>query len=83
MNYRAEIEEIKYLLYTRQITYYQAKEKAQPIIDEMNIKGKEIAKKYLIPKLFKKYKTSLDGISVVEVEERMEEYGKNIIEKKI
>ena len=31
---------------TGQITYYQAKEKAQPIIDEMNIKGKEIAKKY-------------------------------------
>ena len=46
MNYRAKIDEIKYLLYTRQITYYQAKEKAQPIIDEMNIKGKEIAKKY-------------------------------------
>ena len=35
-----------------------------------------------VDKLFKKYKTSLDGISVVEVEERMEEYGKNIIEIK-
>ena len=32
--------------------------------------------------MFKKYKTSLDGISVVDVEERMEEYGKNIIEIK-
>ena len=35
-----------------------------------------------VDKLLKKYKTSLDGISVVEVEERMEEYGKNIIEIK-
>ena len=33
-------------------------------------------------KLFKKYKTSLNGISITEVEERMEEYGKNIIEIK-
>lgn len=46
MNYRAEIENIKYLLMTGQITYYEAKDKAQPVIDEMNIKGKEIAKKY-------------------------------------
>ena len=38
--------------------------------------------KLSVDKLFKKYKTSLDGISVVEVEERMEEYGKNIIEIK-
>ena len=35
-----------------------------------------------VDKLLKKYKTSLNGISVVEVEERMEEYGKNIIEIK-
>jgi hypothetical protein len=46
MNYRAELELIKYSFMTGQITYGEAKEKAQPIIDEMNIKGKEIAKKY-------------------------------------
>ena len=46
MNDRAELELIKYSFITGQITYYEAKEKAQPIIDEMNIKGKEIAKKY-------------------------------------
>ena len=33
-------------------------------------------------KLFEKYKTSTKGISVVEVDERTEEYGKNIIEIK-
>ena len=32
--------------------------------------------------LLKKYKTSMEGISVVEVEDRLEEYGKNIIELK-
>ena len=32
--------------------------------------------------LFEKYKTSTKGISVVEVDERIEEYGKNIIEIK-
>ena len=46
MNYRAELELIKYSFMTGQLTYHEAKEKAQPIIDEMNIKGKEIAKKY-------------------------------------
>lgn len=44
--YRLKLEEIKLLLTTGQITYHQAKEKAQPIINEMNIKGKEIAKKH-------------------------------------
>ena len=46
INYRMKLKEIKFLFMTGQITYYQAKEIAQPIIDEMNIKGKEIAKKY-------------------------------------
>ena len=46
MNYRAELELIKYAFMTRQITYEEAKQKAQPIIDEMNIIGKQIAKKY-------------------------------------
>ena len=35
-----------------------------------------------IDKLLKKYNTSLDGISKTEVEERIEQYGKNIIEIK-
>lgn len=46
IDYRLRLDEIKFLFMTGQINYYQAKEKAQPIIDEMNIKGKEIAKKY-------------------------------------
>lgn len=46
IDYRIMLDEIKFQFMTGQITYYQAKEKAQPIIDEMNIKGKEIAKKY-------------------------------------
>ena len=33
-------------------------------------------------KLMEKYRTSIEGISVVDVEERIEEYGKNIIEVK-
>ena len=33
-------------------------------------------------KLMEKYRTSIEGISVVEVDERIEEYGKNIIEVK-
>ena len=35
-----------------------------------------------LDKLLKKYKTSIEGISVVEVDDRLEEYGKNIIELK-
>ncbi len=46
IDYRMKLDEIKFLFMTGQMTYYQAKEKAQPIIDEMNIKGKEISKKY-------------------------------------
>ena len=46
MNYKKILKEIKYKMQIGVITYYQAKEEAQPIIDEMNIKGKEIAKKY-------------------------------------
>lgn len=46
VDYRLKLAEIKLLFTTGQITYHQAKEKAQPIIDEMNSKGKEIAKKY-------------------------------------
>lgn len=33
-------------------------------------------------KILKKYKTSMEGISVVEVDDRLEEYGKNIIDIK-
>ena len=35
-----------------------------------------------ISELLKKYNTSLEGISIVEVDDRIEEYGKNIIEIK-
>ena len=35
-----------------------------------------------IDSLFEKYKTSYEGISVVEVDDRIEEYGKNIVEIK-
>ena len=35
-----------------------------------------------VDKLFEKYNTSLEGVSVVDVDDRLEEYGKNIIEIK-
>ena len=35
-----------------------------------------------LDKLLKKYKTTMDGISVVEVDDRIEKYGKNIIDLK-
>ena len=38
--------------------------------------------KLKLEKLFKKYETSLDGISVVNIDEKIEKYGKNIIELK-
>lgn len=46
MNYRNCIEKIKLELLTGKITYDEAKIKLQPIIIEMNKKGKEIAKKF-------------------------------------
>ena len=38
--------------------------------------------KVKVSDLFKKYETSLSGISVVDVDERLDEYGKNVIEIK-
>ena len=38
--------------------------------------------KLKLDKLYKKYETSKDGISVVEIEERIDKYGKNIIDVK-
>ena len=38
--------------------------------------------KIKLEKLFKKYNTSMDGISVIEVDDRIEKYGKNIIDLK-
>ena len=35
-----------------------------------------------LDKLLKNYNTSLEGISIVEVDDRIEEYGKNIIDIK-
>ena len=46
MRYRQKIEEVKYKLHFGLITYEQAKIELEPVILEMNIKGKEIAKKY-------------------------------------
>lgn len=43
---RQAIEEIKRAYTLGEITREEAKEKAQPIIDRINAKGKEIAKKY-------------------------------------
>ena len=38
--------------------------------------------KLKVEELFKEYKTSYEGLSVVEIEDRVEEYGKNTIEIK-
>lgn len=43
---KMKIEVVRYELHTGKLSYDEAKEKAQPIIDEMNKRGKEIAKKY-------------------------------------
>lgn len=56
--------------------------------EQINKKTKEVenqlvqASKMNTQKVMEKYRTSIEGISVVEVEERIEEYGKNIIEVK-
>lgn len=44
--YRSQIEQLKFLLVTGRITYDEAKEMAEPIIEKMNERGKEIAKKH-------------------------------------
>ncbi|MCR5146048.1 MAG: magnesium-translocating P-type ATPase [Clostridia bacterium] len=46
---------------------------------EMSIKENS---KLKLEKLFEKYNTSLEGISVVELDDRIDEYGKNIIDVK-
>ena len=53
------------------------------ILENKNVeKSLKEDSKLKIDKLLKKYNTSLDGISKTEVEERIEQYGKNIIEIK-
>ena len=48
-----------------------------------NVKKKlEEASKLSVDKLFKKYKTSINGISVIDVENRIDTFGKNIIDIK-
>ncbi|MCR5187045.1 MAG: magnesium-translocating P-type ATPase [Clostridia bacterium] len=53
-----------------------------------NLKQKAVEKKLLedskinLEKLFKKYQTSREGISIVEVDDRLEKYGKNNVEIK-
>lgn len=46
MNYKQILKEIKYKMNLGIISYYEARNEAQPYIDEMNVKGKEIAIKY-------------------------------------
>jgi len=46
-----------------------------------NIEEKLISEsKMELNELLKEYRTSLDGISIIDVEDRIEEYGKNIVE---
>lgn len=45
-NFKVQIENIKFKLQVGLLDYYEAKKQAEPIILEMNIKGKEIAKKF-------------------------------------
>jgi len=44
--YREQIEHIRFKLLKGVITYDEAKTEAQPIINEMNKRGREIAKKH-------------------------------------
>lgn len=43
---REEIGNIKLALNLGQLTYAEAKEQAKPILDEINAKSRELAKKY-------------------------------------
>lgn len=45
-NYRQLLNDIKFKMQVGIINYYEAKAEAEPIIAEMNTKGKEIAKKF-------------------------------------
>lgn len=45
-HYRQLLGDIKFKMQVGIIDYYQAKAEAEPIIEEMNIKGREIAKKF-------------------------------------
>lgn len=46
IKYRQLLNDIKFKMQVGLIDYYQAKSEAEPIIAEMNEKGKEIAKKF-------------------------------------
>lgn len=46
MEYRKLLNEIKFKMQIGAISYYEAKDEAAPIIEEMNKKGREIAKKH-------------------------------------
>lgn len=46
IKYRQLLNDIKFKMQVGLIDYYQAKAEAEPIIAEMNNKGKEIAKKF-------------------------------------
>jgi hypothetical protein len=46
MDYRTRIQEIRGAFLRGELTYDQAKETAQPLIDEMNVKAEAIAKEH-------------------------------------
>lgn len=46
ITHKEKLEQIKYRLFSNQITYQQAKADAKPIIDEMNSIGREIAARH-------------------------------------
>lgn len=45
-NYRQILNDIKFKMQLGVINYYEAKAEAEPIIAEMNTKGRKIAKKF-------------------------------------
>ena len=56
--------------------------KETDILEKQKKLEKEIRKDAILDstKLLEKFKTSLEGLSVVDIEERLEEYGENTIE---
>lgn len=45
-DYRGQIEAIRHAMNSGEISYDEARIKAQPIIDEMNVKARKVAEKF-------------------------------------
>ena len=58
--------------------------KNENVIEKQRSVEDSLRKNSMLPvdELFKKFETSIEGVSIVEVEERIEKYGKNTIEVK-